>query len=328
MVRFSDTQRATLCIKDVLDLHFNTLTLVMTISGFSYIRNGFKYQYPFLEAIQSIIAICDEFVIAVGDSTDGTREAIKALSNPKIKIIDTIWDEQMRQGGKIFAQQANIALDACTSDWLFHIQADEIVHEKDLPTIQQSIQRVDGNPRVDGLLFDFLNFYGSYNYLNGTRYQHKKEIRIFRKGINVFSYRDSQGFRKYPNQVAREQNYKGDKLNVVNIDVPIYHYSYVRPPQHMTEKSLYFAKFWYSDAELENVFKGNEETNYYNIEKVDAFTGTHPAVMNDWIKNGNYEFDPTKIRPNLSLKKRIAYWLDKVLGWRLGEYRNYKILKE
>ena len=314
--------------KDVLDLHLNIVAFVMTISGFSYIRNGFKYQYPFLESIQSILSICDEFVIAVGDSTDGTREAIEALNDPKIKIIDTVWDEQMRQGGKIFAQQANIALDGCTGDWLFHIQADEIVHEKDLPTIKQAIQRVADKPRVDGLLFDFLNFYGSYDYLNGTRYQHKKEIRIFRKGINVFSYRDSQGFRKYPSQVAREQNYKGDKLNVVSIGVPIYHYSYVRPPQQMTEKSLFFAKFWYSDAELKHVFKGNAETNYHNIEKIDAFSGTHPAVMSDWIKNGNYEFDPAKINTNLSAKKRVAYWLDKVLGWRLGEYRNYKLVKE
>lgn len=83
--------------------------------------------------MQSILPICDEFIMAVGDSEDGTREAIVALNNPKIKIIDTVWDEQMRQGGKIFAQQANIALDACTGDWLFHIQADEIIHEKTCP---------------------------------------------------------------------------------------------------------------------------------------------------------------------------------------------------
>ncbi len=271
--------------------------------------------------------ICDEFVIAVGDSNDGTREAIEALNSPKIRIIDTIWDEQMREGGKIFAQQANIALDACTGDWLFHIQADEIIHEKDLPTIQRALQRVDTNPRVEGLLFDFLNFYGSYNYLNGTRYQHKKEIRIFRNGLNAFSYRDSQGFRRYPTQLAREQGYKGDKLWVVDIGVPVYHYSYVRPPKEMNEKSKFFAQFWLNDSELDKVYGERAETNYYVIEKIDPFTGTHPAVMEEWVKNGNYEFDPTKISGNMTLKKRIAYWLDSVLGWRLGEYRNYKVLK-
>lgn len=301
----------------------------MKVSGFSYIRNGFKYQYPFLESIQSILPICDEFIIAVGDSHDGTREAILALNSPKIKIIDTVWDEQMRQGGKIFAQQANIALNACTGDWLFHIQADEAIHEKDLPTIQRALQRADANPRVEGLLFDFLNFYGSYNYLNGTRYQHRKEIRIFRNGLDVFSYRDSQGFRRYPNQRAREQGYKGDKLWVLDIGVPVYHYSYVRPPKAMSEKSKFFAQFWFDDSQLEKIF-GQElqDTNYYNIEKIDRFTGTHPAVMAEWVKNGNYDFDPTKINREIPLKKRVAYWLDSVLGWRLGEYRNYKVLRE
>lgn len=299
----------------------------MTVSGFSYIRNGFKYQYPFLESIQSILPICDEFIMAVGDSEDGTREAIVALNNPKIKIIDTVWDEQMRQGGKIFAQQANIALDACTGDWLFHIQADEIIHEKDLPTIQRELQQANSNPKIEGLLFDFLNFYGSYKYLNGTRYQHKKEIRIFRSGLDVFSYRDSQGFRKYPTPQAREQGYKGDKLFVKDIGVPVYHYSYVRPPKAMNEKSKFFAQFWFDDSELNKIFAGREEENYYLIEKIDPFTSTHPAVMAEWVKNGNYDFDPAKIDSKMSLKKRIAYWLDSVLGWRLGEYRNYKVLK-
>ena len=110
----------------------------MTISGFSYVRNGFEYGYPFLEAIQSILPICDEFVVAVGDSTDKTREAIEKLNSPKIKIIDTIWDMNLREGGKIFAQQANIALDNTTGDWAFHIQADEVIHEKDLPVITDS----------------------------------------------------------------------------------------------------------------------------------------------------------------------------------------------
>ena len=107
----------------------------MKISIFSYIRNSFKYEYPFLQSIQSVLPICDEFVIAVGDSDDGTKEAINNIGNSKIKIIDTIWDERLRTNGKIFAQQANIALKQITGDWAFHIQADEVIHEKDLNKI-------------------------------------------------------------------------------------------------------------------------------------------------------------------------------------------------
>lgn len=41
------------------------------------------YDYPFREAIRSILPLCDEFVVAVGDSTDGTREAVLALDPQK-----------------------------------------------------------------------------------------------------------------------------------------------------------------------------------------------------------------------------------------------------
>jgi hypothetical protein len=38
----------------------------MKISGFSFVRNGIKLYYPVIESIQSILPICDEFIIAVG----------------------------------------------------------------------------------------------------------------------------------------------------------------------------------------------------------------------------------------------------------------------
>lgn len=299
----------------------------MKISGFSYIRNGFQYQYPFLEAIQSILPICDEFMIAVGDSTDGTREAIIAFNNPKIRIIDTIWNDAMRAGGKIFAQQTNIALEACKGDWLFHIQADEVIHENDLPTIKAAIEQADSDPRVEGLLFDFLNFYGSYNYLNGSRYQHTKEIRVFRNGLGVFSYRDSQGFRRYANPEQKASGHKGLKLRVRHVGVPVYHYSYVRPPQEMLQKARIFAYYYMDETQHAKLFESRETHDYYGIERVIPFTKTHPAIMSEWIENGNYEFDPTKLTGKMSLKMRIAYLADSISGRRVGEYRNYNLLK-
>ncbi|GAB3554462.1 glycosyltransferase family 2 protein [Spirosoma fluminis] len=299
----------------------------MTISGFSYVRNGIQYQYPFLESIQSILPICDEFVIAVGDSHDGTREAIEALNSPKIKIIDTVWDDELRQGGKIFAQQSNLALAACQGDWLFHIQADEIIHENDLPTIKAAIEEADGDPQVEGILFDFFNFYGSYKYLNGSRYQHTKEIRIFRNGLDAFSYRDSQGFRRYKNATQRASGHKGEKLHVRYIGVPVYHYSYVRHPEAMLQKTQIFAHYYMDDQQYAKVFEGSKAFDYYHIERIIPFTGTHPAVMSELVKHGNYDFDPNKINKDMPLKKRVAYWLDNLLGRRVGEYKNYKLIR-
>lgn len=132
----------------------------MKISGYTFVRNGFTYGVPFLQSIQSILPICDEFVIAVGGSTDGTKEAIVNIANPKIKIIDTIWDDNFRTKGKIFAQQANLALKEITGDWAFHIQADELIHENDLNKIYKHIKLADEDKTIEGFLFDFLNFHG------------------------------------------------------------------------------------------------------------------------------------------------------------------------
>ncbi len=306
----------------------------MKISGFSYVRNGFKYGYPFLQSIQSILPICDEFVIAVGESEDGTKEAIQALNTAfggnKIKIIDTVWDENLRLNGQIFAQQANIALKEITGDWAFHIQADEIIHENDLQTILNEIKAVDDNKNIDGILLDFLNFYGNYDYLNDTRDPHKKEIRLFRNHRNVYSYRDSQGFRRYPSEeiyLNREKNkHKGIKLKVAYLKVPVFHYSYVRSPQQMKEKSKYFETFWHEDKYIQEKYEAKTAYDYYDIARVKRYEGTHPAIMAQTIAENNWDFDPSKLHKKLSLKYKFIYWLEDLINYRIGEYKNYVIV--
>lgn len=49
----------------------------MKVCGFTFIRNAEKYDFPIVEAITSILPICDKFVVAVGESEDNTRAIIK-----------------------------------------------------------------------------------------------------------------------------------------------------------------------------------------------------------------------------------------------------------
>ena len=103
----------------------------MNLSAAAIIRNGVKLKFPFIESIKSVIPLCGEFIIAVGDSDDGTRDRILALNEPKIKIIDTVWDPSKRAGGSILSEQTNIALSACQKEWVLYIQMDEVLHEDD-----------------------------------------------------------------------------------------------------------------------------------------------------------------------------------------------------
>src|SRR5690554_6338421 len=130
----------------------------MKVSGFTFIRNARKFDYPIEEAIRSILPVCDEVIVAVGKSEDDTREMVAALG-PKIRIIDTVWDDNLREGGRVLAEETNKAFDAISrdSDWAFYIQGDEVLHEKYLPAVRNAMEKWKTEERVEGLLFNYLH---------------------------------------------------------------------------------------------------------------------------------------------------------------------------
>ena len=298
----------------------------MKISGFSYVRNGFDYGVPFLEAYQSILPICDEFIVAVGDSTDGTREAIANLGNDKIKIIDTIWDMNLTKDGKVFAQQTNTALDAITGDWAFHIQADEVIHENDIFKIKKILEANNDDKKTEGFILPFLHFWGGYDYIRTSRRVHKHEVRLFRNSLKVRSYRDSLGFRKYLDFVAYENGTeKGEKLRVKKIDAFIYHYTEVRGPKGRVKKAATIGAFYGDTLQDEAVFEAAIER--FGFDRLEKFTGSHPQIMHkkveaqDWV----YVFDPKKAK--WRKKDKIMQPIEDILGFKIGEYKNYKLIR-
>lgn len=296
----------------------------MKISGFSYVRNGFDYGVPFIESIRSVLPICNEFVVAVGDSNDGTKEAIEAINDDKIKIIDTVWDMNLREGGKIFAQQTNTALDAITGNWAFHIQADEVIHENDLPVIKSAIEKENNNTEIDGFLFPFLHFWGDYDHIQNSRRVHRFEIRVFRNNKFVRSYKDSQGFRIYKNETGYlTQKDKGEKLKVKLLNTPVYHYNGVKQGDQMNTKAQNFSYFYGVDVAP----KKSSDYNYHTVPRVTNFTGTHPAVMNERIKGYDFAFIHDRSQSVWKMKDKLIQPVEDLLGVRFGEYKNYKIVK-
>jgi glycosyltransferase involved in cell wall biosynthesis len=299
----------------------------MKLSAYTYVRNGLKVGYPFIQSIRSIIQLVDEYIIVLGDSDDGSREAILNLKSPKIRIIDTIWDMNLRVGGKLFAQQSNIGLDNVSGDWIIHLQADEVIHEADVGKLRTAINRYKDDPQVEGLLFPFLNFRGDYQHIHTGRKSHRFEIRAFKNNKSIRSYRDSQGFRKFSSIESYNSGEKGLKLRVVKIDVPVYHYNYVRHPKLMNEKTKLFLSFYKDDASLNEIFKGGEEFDFNQIDKLEVFKGGHPKVMEEVISMQDWSFvyDPSKC--NSSFRHRILNKIEDWTGYRIGEFKNYRLIK-
>jgi hypothetical protein len=291
----------------------------MKISGFIIIRNAVVNDYPVKEAIQSILPIVDEMVVSVGDSEDDTLGLIQSIGSDKIRIVHTVWDPALRKGGEVLAVEtdkafAHISPDA---DWAFYIQADEVLHEKYHPVILEAARKYKDQKEVEGLLFNYTHFYGTYNYVGDSRRWYNREIRVIRNDKSIHSYKDAQGFRK-----------DGRKLFVKLIEAQIYHYGWVKSPRQMLQKQKNLGKFWRNDEEWEKLLTDADFWDFNNeFDSLAKFTGTHPAVMTERIKNQNWNIELDISRKHFSFKNRLLYYIERITGKRLFDYRNYKILK-
>lgn len=293
----------------------------MKISGFTFVKNAVKYGYPVVESIQSILPIVDEMVVCLGNSEDNTNKLIESIKSDKIKIIHSVWDDSLREGGKVLAAETDKAKGATAtdSDWLFYIQADEVVHENDHAAILNAMKNNLDDKRVEGLLFNYHHFYGSYKYLGDGRKWYSKEIRVIRNNKKIKSYRDAQGFRWDD----------GRKLKVKKVNAFIYHYGWVRNPITMQQKYKDFGKYW-GDEETHNkwvkeIEKKSDTFDYSNIDSVTVFNGTHPSVMKDLVATEDWNFEMDIKKKNFkSFKHKLLYFLWQQFGWRPFEYSNYK----
>ncbi|MBX9784884.1 MAG: glycosyltransferase family 2 protein [Chitinophagaceae bacterium] len=296
----------------------------MKVSGFTFVRNALKYDYPIVESIQSLLPIVDEYIVCAGNSEDATLQLIENIHSPKIKIIHSVWDDNLREGGRVLAVETDKAKAAVSkdSDWLFYLQGDECIHEKDHQLITNTMKQYKNNANVEGLLFNYHHFYGAYQYVGDSRRWYNKEIRIIRNNPEIKSWKDAQGFRK-----------NEEKLYVKTINAFIYHYGWVKNPFLQKQKQEDFGKLWTNDdLEIEKykAYLNSLKNGFAYGDEVDSlklFNGTHPSSMKQRINNADwqFEFDINK-KHFRDFKSRLLYAIEKTTGKRLFDYKNYKII--
>lgn len=266
----------------------------MKISGFTIVRNGNIYAYPFTEAILSILPLCDEMIVNVGKSDDDTLEAVRSVKNSKIRIIESEWDMNLK-GGKVLSVETNKALQECTGDWCFYIQSDEVLHEKYYDEVYDSMKLYKDNLRIEGLRFRYKHFYGSYDYFQDNyRNWYIKESRIVRRNENIISWGDAMDFR----------HRDGSRIKQTDINACIYHYGWVRPPEKLLNKRRDFELLYNSGEEARNKISGFQ--NYDDLGNLKIFKGAHPEVMKERISMSRWDFDA-------KLEKQNPDWLRKII---------------
>ncbi|HEY8278967.1 MAG TPA: hypothetical protein VIH99_05045 [Bdellovibrionota bacterium] len=239
----------------------------LSLHGFSLIRNGLKYDYPFRESLGALRLLCDSVVVAVGRSEDGTEQELARLN---LEQVPTIWDEQKRQGGVILSEQTNIALNELRrrhpKGWGFYLQADELISEQDFARIRQDLveaERLD----CDCISFRYLHFWQSYERICVGKRWYPQEIRAIRLDRSIESYGDAQSFRGW------KKKFESDAV--------IYHYGHVREAAAYEKKKNDFHRWWHPDADLAQVIARGEKDDRH--EETVTYLGPHPALMDSRI---------------------------------------------
>lgn len=289
----------------------------MKISGFTIIKNAVKNDYPIVEAIKSILPVVDEMIVSIGESEDDTEQLIRSIQSDKIRIFHSVWDPALREGGRVLAVETDKAFKHISpdSDWAFYIQADEVVHEKYHAAIIEAAKKYKDDTRVEGLLFHYTHFYGTYDYVGDSRKWYDKEVRIVRNDSSIQSYKDAQGFRK-----------NGQKLHVKLIDAFIFHYGWVKDPVQMKQKMYNAGKLWHSDEQMNEFLQTSDFFDFNEYDSVARYQHTHPLVMKDRIQRKNWNLQLDTSKKNFSFKNRVLYWIEKLTGKRLFTYANYKLI--
>lgn len=273
-----------------------------SISGFTFLRNAASLGFPFEASIRSLLPLVDEFVIAVGQGSDDTLQRLRAIGDPKLRLIETVWNERMAERGFVYAQQKMIAQYACTGDWAFYLEGDEVLHEAELPRIRASVDRHHADARVEALAFDYLHFYGSPQWLAVSPAWYRRECRLIRNTIRSYAP-DGQYW------VVMDRHRRGRHPRAALADAHVYHYGHVRRLQYMQAKMDQVSKYW----------SHTPPAMRYDIDPqaLRRFEGTHPQVVQAWLAaeaESRFEPDPAHVLTRRERKHRWSMQLERWLG--------------
>jgi glycosyltransferase involved in cell wall biosynthesis len=292
------------------------------ISGFTFVRDAVRLDYPIEESIRSALPIVDEYVVNIGDCTDSTLEVIQSIGDPKIQIIETDWNPERFVAGATNADQTNIALDECTGPWCLYLQADEVIHENDFERIKGAVRKYDDRSDIDGLLFHYNHFWGNYDRVHRGHNWYDLDIRIVRNNRGIRSWKSAQSFRL-----------NGKKLRVADCGAWIYHYGWVRHPEVMRKKQIALDRLHHDeDWVRKRHSEFGKPWDYGPLDRIPLFRGTHPEVMRTRILNKSWKAEDYSDLNNppdhehLRLWCRIHSYLEKIIGRKIGGYSNWTLV--
>lgn len=281
------------------------------LSGFTIVRNATALDFPLEASIRSVLPAVDEFVVNVGASDDDTLARVRAIDDARIRVIESVWDRS--RGPSMLADETDRAKAACTGRWGLYIQADEVLVDGGAERIATAVSRCDADQRVEGLVVDYVHFYGGFDTIATNRNWYRRETRVIRldASLDIHSYRDAQGFRVGPEH---------RRVRCANSGVTMLHYGWARPAWALAAKRA-------EDREIYPWRKAQDVARPLLpwIPGITPFTGRHPSSVREWLatrRTNEQLVSPRAWEPHHA-KLVASAFIERVTGWRPFEYRNY-----
>jgi len=290
------------------------------VCGFSFGRNLTRLDYPVEAAVRSVLPVCDRFVFAVGRSDDDTRQRIERIDTGvmaggrggTIDIVDTDWPD-VNVDGQVLAIEANKAMaaaeaiageDGCT--WGFYIQADEVIHEDDLPKVRAAMDGYAEDPQVKALLFRYLHFVLDYQTTDPWMYHKAARVVRLDGSCTIFGDACGPGLKDPPPDVLKINDGYLDKKHLgshvrwaadpaierkraaagwwpwAGWRARVFHYGWVKSRDQLDAKLDTVRKLWWGTLDRGEAQR-REETKFGDfIDRYPAlkkYHGSHPAEM-------------------------------------------------
>lgn len=285
------------------------------ISGFTIARQAIAFGYPLQESLRSLLPLVDELIVNVGDADDGTWEAVQALGDTKIVAFRSEWDMSLRDGRTLSAE-TNKALARCRGEWAVYLQADEVLHEAELPALRHALDRYR-DTRVEALSLLYYHFYGSYGtYKDDPRHWYRRATRIVRTGIGMESVGDAAAFMVRDGMAWRRPRRR-------DLGSHVYHYGRVRPPEQMLRKQRSFERLYYDEAWIaRHGLSADVDPSevYADGRDLRVFTGTHPEVMHGRVEAQSWP-SPTPVKSGPGWLRRCRVYGSWIVGRALARLR-------
>ena len=288
----------------------------MKLSGFTIVRNAELLDFPVEASIRSILPLCDEVVVNVGRSDDGTLERIRGIGDPKIRILEAEWD--FSRGDAVLREETARAMRECRSPWGLCIQADEVLHEAGVDPLGAAIRAADRDPRVEGVVVRYRHIFGGAGWEAVNRRWYRREVRAVRldPARGVMPYRDAQGFR-----VGGELR----RVRALLADAEYFHYGWLRSAAALRARG----------AVDRHLYPGRRVPPAESAAVLRWFPGlrpfrdSHPAIAAAWV--AAHAHDPERIvTPPFFALEHLRFYasdlVERITGRRLFEFRNYTLV--